>query len=201
MQMKWSSLILLMSISACPLVGGCASASTITDDDLIPLSKIEKEYIIGQEDLLDIVVWGNEDLSTRVSVRPDGMISLPLLNDIQAAGLTVKQLQQSLARKLKPFMDAPDVAVMVIEVKSRKFFIQGEVQEPGAYPLNTDTTVVQAVSVAGGFTEFAKKNKFFIIRREKGKERRIEINYKAIVTGKDPGQNIYLRPGDTLIVP
>jgi len=190
-----------MSISACPLVGGCASASTITDDDLIPLSKIEKEYIIGQEDLLDIVVWGNEDLSTRVSVRPDGMISLPLLNDIQAAGLTVKQLQQSLARKLKPFMDAPDVAVMVIEVKSRKFFIQGEVQEPGAYPLNTDTTVVQAVSVAGGFTEFAKKNKFFIIRREKGKERRIEINYKAIVTGKDPGQNIYLRPGDTLIVP
>ncbi len=201
MQRKWSAIILLMSISACPMIGGCAASGSILDGDRVPPSKLEKEYIIGQEDLLDIKVWGNEDLSSEVTVRPDGMISLPLLNDIQAAGLTAKQLQRSVARKLKPYMDAPDIAVMVIEVNSRKLFIQGEVQEPGVFPLNTDTTVVQAISMAGGFTEFAKKSRFFIIRREKGEERRIEINYKQIVSGKDPEQNIYLRPGDTLIVP
>ena len=197
----WTALLSLMVISAGFLMIGCAIPGLITEEDRIPPSKLENEYIIGQEDMLDIVVWRNEDLSVTVPVRPDGMISLPLLNDVKAAGLTVKQLQQSLAERLKPFMDAPDVAVIVVEVRSRNFFIQGEVQQPGVFPLNIDTTVVQAISMAGGFTEFAKKNKCFIIRKGGEGERRIEINYKAIVTGKDPEQNIYVRPGDTLIIP
>lgn len=159
------------------------------------------EYVIGAEDVLEIAVWQNQDLSRTVTVRPDGKISLPLVHDIQAAGLTPGELKQALTRSLRPYMDSPNVTVIVQQINSWRIFVQGEVRAPGVYPIKSRTTLSQAVTLAGGFTEFAKKGKIKILRKKNGRTETISVNYNRIVSDPGSEQDIYLEPGDTVIVP
>ena len=159
-------------------------------------------YTIGPEDVLEIAVWQNRDLSRTVTVRPDGMISLPLINDVQAAGLTPEGLKTEIARKLVDFVKGtPEVSVIVVEANSRKFYVQGEVRNPGIYALRSRTTVSQAITLAGGFTEFAKKNKMTVIRRYHGAPEVIAVNYRRIVEAGSVEDDFSLMPGDTILVP
>jgi polysaccharide export outer membrane protein len=158
-------------------------------------------YIIGSEDVLYIHVWKEEHLSRTVPVRIDGKISLPLVDEIQAAGLTPLQLKELLMQRLKEFVDIPNISVMVMEANSFKVYISGEIKKPGVYPLRSATSLLQIIPMAGGFTEWANQKKILIIRKENGKEKRMTVNYKKIVKGDDPSSNIILKAGDTIIVP
>ncbi len=158
-------------------------------------------YVIGPEDVLDIFVWKETELSRKVPVRMDGKITLPLVGEMKAAGLTPLKLKAELIDKLKAYVDVPNVTVTVMEVNSFKVYISGQVAKPGVYPLRSETTILQFISLAGGFTEWANQRKILLIRKEQGKEKRFTINYKNIVSGDDLSQNLVLKPGDTIIVP
>lgn len=158
-------------------------------------------YIIGSEDVLYIHVWREENLSRTVMVRIDGKISLPLVDEIQAAGLTPLQLKEVLIQRLKEFVDITNVSVIVMEANSFKVYISGQVKGPGVFRLKSETSLLQLIIMAGGFTEWANQKKILIIRKENGKEKRMTVNYKKIVKGDDPGSNIVLKAGDTIIVP
>jgi len=169
-----------------------AQAEVVADSD---------SYIIGPEDVLYIHVWREDALSRTVPVRMDGKISLPLIDEIQAAGLTPFQLKENLIQKLKQFIDSPNVSVIVTETNSFKVFVTGQVRTPGVYRLRSETTVLQIIPMAGGFTDWANQKKILIIRKENGKEKRIIVNYKKIMKGDDPRSNIILKAGDTIIIP
>jgi len=156
-------------------------------------------YIIGPEDVLYIYVWKEENMSRTVPVRMDGMISIPLVDDVKAAGLTPLQLKELLLAKLREFVDTPDVTVIVTEANSYKVYVQGEVRTPGVIRLRTETSLVQLIVLAGGFTDWADKKKITIIRKEGGKDSRIRANYKKIIEGEE--QDIVLKSGDIVIVP
>jgi polysaccharide export outer membrane protein len=158
------------------------------------------QYIIGPEDVLFIYVWKEDALSKTVPVRMDGKISLPLVNDIQAAGLTPLQLREVLIERFKEFVDLPDVSVMVMEANSFKVFVSGEVKNPGVYRLRNETSILQLISMAGGFTEWANQKEIIIIRKEKGREKRLIINYKKIVSGEEDSSKFPLKSGDTVII-
>ena len=158
------------------------------------------QYIIGAEDVLYIHVWREETLTKTVTVRMDGKISIPLVDEIQATGLTPLQLKETLAQRLKEFIDAPDVSVVVMETNSFKVYISGQIKTPGVYRLRSETTVAQIISMAGGFTDWANQKNIIIIRKENGKEKRITVNYQKIIKG-DFSSNIILKAGDTIIVP
>jgi len=166
----------------------------------LPLG-VSENYVIGQGDVLEVFVWRNEQLSREVTVRPDGKISLPLIQDLQAEGFTALQLKDQITRKLKQYVQNPTVTVIVNAINSYKVSVLGKVASPGVYPITTRTTLVEAISMAGGFTEWANKRKITVIRSEEGKKKKLRINYKKIVSGKDPRQNITLTRGDTIIVP
>jgi len=159
------------------------------------------DYVIGSEDILYIHVWKEEPLTRTVPVRMDGKISIPLINEIMAAGLTPLQLKELLTQRLKDFVENPTVAVMVMEANSFKIYVSGQVRSPGVYRLRSETTLLQIITMVGGFTDWANQKKILIIRKENGKEKRMTVNYKKIVTGDDPGSNIVLKAGDTIIVP
>jgi polysaccharide export outer membrane protein len=131
----------------------------------------------------------------------DGKISLPLIDDIQAAGYTARQLKEVLTKRLKEFIDNPNVSVTVVEANSYKVYVSGQVRSPGVYRLRSETTLLQIIPMAGGFTDWANQKKILIIRREGGQEKRITVNYKNLVSGKGPDSNIVLRAGDTIVVP
>jgi polysaccharide biosynthesis/export protein len=158
-------------------------------------------YVIGAEDVLYIHVWREETVTKTVSVRMDGKISIPLVDEIQAAGLTPLQLKEKLTERLKQFIENPNVTVVVMEANSFKVYISGQISKPGIYRLRSDTTLAQIISMAGGLTEWANQKKIIIIRKENGKEKRFTINYKKIVKGEDLDSNIILKSGDTIIVP
>jgi polysaccharide export outer membrane protein len=161
-------------------------------------------YLIGPEDVLEISVWKNQDLSISMAVRPDGMISMPLLGDILASGKTPSELQNVIKERLKEFKQEPQVAVIVKETNSYSFFILGEITRPGKYPLNGEITVLQAIALAGGFTQWAEKDKVLILRKfltSSSEPLRITVRYKDIVSGKDDKANVDLKPGDTVVVP
>ncbi len=158
-------------------------------------------YIIGSEDILYIHVWKEVEFSRTVPVRIDGKISLPLMDEIQAAGLTPLQLKEFLSQKLKEFVENPTVTVIVMEANSFQVYISGEVRKPGVYRLRTETSLLQFIPLVGGFTEWANQKKILIIRKEDGKDKRIIVNYKKIVKGEDPKSNLILKAGDTIIVP
>jgi polysaccharide export outer membrane protein len=162
---------------------------------------VSESYVIGPEDVLSIYVWKEEAFSRTVPVRMDGKISLPLIDDVQAAGFTARQLKEVLTTKLKEFVENPNVSVTVVEANSFKVFISGQVRSPGVYRLRSETSLLQFISMAGGFTDWANQKKILVIRREGGGEKRFTINYKKIVSGEDPGSNIILKAGDTIIVP
>lgn len=159
------------------------------------------QYIIGAEDILYIHVWREDALSRTVPVRMDGNISLPIIQEIKAAGLTPLQLKEALTLKLKEFIESPEVSVTVMEANSFKVYVSGQVRTPGVYRLRSETTILQIIPMAGGFTDWADQKKILIIRKEDGKEKRITVNYKKIMKGGDPGSNIVLKAGDTIIVP
>jgi len=162
---------------------------------------VSEGYVIGPEDLLSIHVWKEEALSRTVPVRMDGKISLPLVDDIQAAGYTARQLKEVLTKRLKEFIESPNVSVTVVEANSYKVYISGQVRTPGVIRLRNETTILQIIPMAGGFTDWANQKKILVIRKEDGKEKRITVNYKKIVKGDAPESNIILKAGDTVIVP
>ena len=161
----------------------------------------EEDYRIGVEDQLAIVVWKNETLSRLVTVRPDGKISLPLINDVQAAGLTPSQLRDDLARRLTAFMPSPEVSVVVNEVRSFKISIIGEVQKPGRYDLRSRTTVLDALALAGGFKDFASPTKIVVLRALGGITQRLPFNYKRVIAPGGESANFELLPNDIILVP
>jgi len=156
-----------------------------------------KVYVIGPEDLLQVRVWREAELSGQFPVRPDGKISLALVNEIQAAGLTPEQLSAAIAQGLGKYMTQPEVSVSVLQVNSKKYFIIGEVQKPGSFSLTVPTTALEALVNAGGFREFANTKKIVILR----KGQRHKFNYKEVIAGKKMEQNILLESGDQIIVP
>ena len=159
------------------------------------------KYVIGSEDVLYIHVWKEEHLSRQAPVRMDGKISLPLIDEIKAAGLTPLQLKEALTQRLKEFVENPNVSVIVMEANSFKVYVSGQIKNPGVIRLRSETTILQLMSMVGGFTDWANQKKILIIRNENGKEKRIIVNYKKIVKGEDPSANIILKSGDSIIVP
>ena len=157
-------------------------------------------YIIGADDFLLIRFWGEDKMSTDTTVRPDGKVSLPLLNDVQAAGLTPEELAAALRQAAMKFVEEPTVTVIVREIRSRKVFVIGQVRTPGPVALNTDMNVLQVLSAAGGLQEYADKDDIIILRKENGKERRIKFKFSDVIKGKNVQQNILLQPGDTIVV-
>ena len=161
----------------------------------------DPDYVIGPEDMLHISVWKEPDLSGAVPVRPDGKISLPLLGDVQAAGDKPMQLSNVLAEQLKQYVTNPLVTVVVTGINSKRIFLVGEVSKNGAMNMLPNMTVLQALAAAGGFSQFANLKKIYILRNENGRQIKIPINYKIIVKGQAPEQNILLKPNDTIVVP
>jgi len=161
----------------------------------------DPNYVIGSQDVLDISVWKEAELTRTVPVRPDGKISLPLLNDVQAAGLTPTQLAEAITTSLKKFVTDPQVTVIVAQINSQRVYIMGEVARAGAYPLIPGMTMLQGLSSAGGFTQFANLKKIYMFRTENGKQVKYPFNYKEVISGKRPEQNVVLKAGDTIVVP
>lgn len=172
------------------------ASATHSDSDSSPDS-----YKIGVEDELQISVWHEPELSMPVQVRPDGMITLPLINDLPVVGLTTHELQATLSEKLKPFVNEPQVTVIVRNIRSRKVYLMGQVAKPGPYPLNGRKTVLQLITEAGGPSPFARTGSIYIIRTANGQQTRLLFNYKKALSGKLDSGDIVLLPGDMVVVP
>ena len=169
-----------------------ASASKPHDDS----------FVIGNDDVLAINVWKEPDLSRSIPVRSDGRISLPLVGEVQASGRTPLKLEQDIANKLQPYLEEPEVTVMVQQINSEKFNILGQVAKPGSYPITNSATILDAIALAGGCHDFAKRSSIYILRRNPdGSESRIPFNYKDVIKGKNMAQNVKLQPHDTIVVP
>jgi len=164
---------------------------------------VTPDYIIGPEDVLEITVWKNQDLSKVVAVRPDGRISLPLIGEVTAVGKTPVQVTEDISLKLKEYKENPQVSIVLKEVNSYAIFVLGEVAKPGKYPLKSKTTLLQGISIAGGFTAMAARNKLVVFRFgvNGGGQERVKASYDDIVLRDGSSQNIELKPGDTVVVP
>lgn len=187
--------LLLASAKITPL----APAQPVTSKPAV--INAPSDYVIGEQDVLSIVVWKERELSATVVVRPDGKITLPLINEIKVVGLTPAQLQTLLSEKFKPFLNIPQVTVEVVQINSRKAYLIGEVQKTGTFPLNSSTTVLQIIAEAGGLRDFAKRKDIYILRNQQGRQVRYRFNYDEVIRGKNPQQNIILQPGDMVVVP
>ena len=162
---------------------------------------VPADYVIGPEDILTIIFWREKDLSSEVVVRPDGRISLPVLQDVNAAGLTPEQLRDSLTKTAERFVEDPNVTVVVKEIRSRRVFITGMVSKPGPYNITAPMTVVQLIAFAGGVLEYADAKNIVVMRKENGRDRAFKFNYKDVIKQKNVEQNIALKPGDIVLVP
>jgi polysaccharide export outer membrane protein len=158
-------------------------------------------YVIGADDILTIVFWRDKDMSADVVVRPDGKVTLPLVNDVDAAGKTPEELRKAITEAASRFVEEPTVSVVVKQINSRRVYITGMVGKSGAYPLSAPTTVLQLISMAGGLSEFAHSKNIIINRAENGRQVALKFNYSDVQKGKNLHQNIELKPGDTVIVP
>lgn len=200
--------LLLAALGACarnPSNVRSSSAGTGSDS---PIAEEEGEtatssedYVLGSEDVLEVLVWKNEGLSRTVSIRPDGKISLPLIGDVPAAGSTPAQVRDSIKERMREYKETPEVSVIVKEINSLSVFVLGEVLRPGKLQLRSETTLLQAITLSGGFTQYADSDKILVLRREGGQETRMRISYKEIISGKNPAANVVLRRGDTIVVP
>jgi polysaccharide biosynthesis/export protein len=197
-----SGLTVTSTAAASPATTSTAATTPMPSGATAPVGgyPLSTDYVIGPEDLLMITVWKNDALSRTLPVRPDGKISLPLLYDVQAAGLTAMQLRDKLASAFGEFMPNPEVAVSVMEVKSYRVSVLGEVQKPGVLQLKADTTVLEAIALAGGFRDFASPGKITILRKDSnGATQKIRFNYNRVV--KDGENNVTLKSGDVVLVP
>jgi polysaccharide biosynthesis/export protein len=163
-------------------------------------SQTGPEYVIGPQDVLHIAVWKEADLTATLPVRPDGKISLPLLDDVQASGLTPKQLADSVTEKLKKYIADPRVTVVVTEINSKRIYVTGEVLHSGATPMLPNMTVLQALSSAG-LNQFANTKRIYVLRTQNGRQQKLPVNYRKLVKGEQIEQNYLLQPGDTIVVP
>lgn len=200
---------------AVPLLGQAPSGSTADDHQSQPVtagtatppenaanSPHSDTYTIGNDDVLAISVWKEPELTKSIPVRSDGKISMPLIGELQAAGRTPLQLERDISGKLQSFITAPEVTVVVEKINSKKFNILGEVTKPGSYSLAQASTIVDAIALAGGFRDFAKKTGVYVLRKSPdGRETKIPFNYKDFIKGKNSGQNVQIEPNDTIIVP
>jgi polysaccharide biosynthesis/export protein len=175
------------------LLAGCSHKSALKVDNS------EQPYRIGREDVLDIAVWRDGDLSRTLPVRPDGYISMPMTGDVLAAGKTPTELGDEIKERLKPYVQEPRVTVILREVNSSRVFVTGEVAHPGAYPLRGRVSLIQAIALAGGFTDFANSDGIVVIRND-GQGGQIPVRYSDLVSPKE-SQELFLRPGDTIVVP
>jgi polysaccharide export outer membrane protein len=175
-------------------------SNSARSSDEVQASNVAPDYVIGADDTLHISVWKEPDLTETLPVRPDGKISMPLLNDITAAGLTPLQLRDTLTERLKKYVSDPRVTVVVTGMNSRRLFVTGEVTHTGPMTLLPHMTMLQALAQAG-FTQFANLKAIYLLRSENGKQHKLPFNYKEVVKGNHPEQNIELRPGDTIVVP
>lgn len=184
---------------------GQTKASALSQDQFVEKSSliVTPDYIIGPEDVLEITVWKNADLSKTVQVRPDGRISMPLVGDVLAVGRTTGQLTDELATRLKSYMENPTISIVVSQVNSYTIYVLGEVVKPGRYPLKSKTTLLQAITISSGFTPVAARNKIVIFRFGKDGEglQKIKASYDDIVLRDGSAQNIELKPGDQIVVP
>jgi polysaccharide export outer membrane protein len=162
---------------------------------------VPADYVVGAEDVLGIVFWREREMSADVVVRPDGKISLPLLNDVDVDGLTPDQVRERVTELAKKFIEDPNATVVVKQINSRKVYITGNVERPGTFPLLRPTTVLQLIAVAGGLKEFANAGDIVLVRTESGKQETFNFNYDQMKNRKNLSQNIFLKPGDTIIVP
>lgn len=195
--MKMQNLLSLALTATLAAQGGLAEAQRAKPAP----GEIGADYRIGPEDILQISVFSNDALSRTMPVRPDGMITLPLLNDVKAAGLTPMELRDSLMKKFVEFVPSPEVAVIVTEVRSFMISVIGQVAKPGRYDLKSSATIVDALAMAGGFKEFAARSKVVVVRSEGGASKRIPFDYDKMNAPKKPQENFALRPGDIVIIP
>ena len=196
---KRLAIVLVFLVSAVCLAA--QEPSKKTEPSTTPAAETSASYKIGPQDVLRIDVWKEPDISRTIPVRPDGKISLPLLNDVQAAGLTSMELAGVIREGLTKYITNPQVTVTVSEINSRRVYCTGEVLKPGALSLLPNMTALQAISSCGGFTQFARIKGIYILRVENGKQVQHPFNYKDVVKGKRPEDNILLQPGDVIVVP
>lgn len=166
-----------------------------------PPVKVGKDYVIGADDVLDVSVWKEQDLTRTLQVRPDGKISMPLLGDVEAAGLTPSQLAQTVSDKLKRYLTAPQVTIILTQINSQRVYVTGEVTRPGAYPVLPGMTILQAITSAGGLTQFANAKKIFLMRDENHIQTKYPFSYKEVLDGRKAEENLPVRAGDTIVVP
>jgi polysaccharide biosynthesis/export protein len=178
--------------------GGAGAAAPVANNG--PRVDGATPFQIGPEDILDISVWKNPELSRTVPVRPDGKVSLPLVNDIQAAGLTPATLREQVTERLAEFIPAPEVSVMVREVHSRKVAVVGAVKTPGRFELKSPMTVLEVIALAQGFTDFASRDRIVVLRQTGTTTTRVPFNYRKIAEGVDQ-ENFFVKPGDVVVVP
>ncbi len=203
MTTTFSSCVLLTAALLAAPAQGVASqkpGQPASGTSTAPAPTVPSDYVIGVQDVLSVVFWREKEMSAEVTVRPDGKISLPMLNDITAAGLTPEGLAAVVSKAGEKLVRDAGATVIVKEIRSRKVYVIGEVSRPGTFQLGNDMTVLQALGEAGGFIEGADKGDVVILRSEGGKEHRFKFNYNDVVKGKNPTQNIRLLPGDTIIV-
>lgn len=198
--------LLLSSALAIPLMAHTRAApptqrNTKTTASTPPVAVTDPPYVIGPQDVLNVNVWDQPTISRTVPVRPDGKISLPLLNDVQAAGLTPDQLGAHISQDLHKYMENPQVTVIVTQINSQHISILGEVNHSGTFTMIPNMTILQALSDAGGFTPFAKLNGIYVLRMVDGHEQKLPFNYKQVLKGATPRHVFLLQSGDTVIVP
>jgi polysaccharide export outer membrane protein len=184
--------------STATAVGSGATTAAVSDKET---TAVVPGYVIGPDDVLTVVFWREKELSGDVIVRPDGRISLPLINDVEAVGLTPEELRARLTELSSRYVQDPNVTVVVKQINSRKVFVTGMVAKPGPVSLTSSTTVLQLIAMVGGVQEYARKNKIVVVRTENGKQVRYPFNYDQVLEGRNLNQNIELKPGDTVIVP
>lgn len=205
----WAERIAVVLVGAVLVSSACAQDGPVSTPVQSPATSQatsadkphDNSFVIGNDDVLAINVWKEPDISRSIPVRSDGKISLPLVGEVQAAGLTPLALEKDIANKLKSYIAEPEVTVMVQQVNSQKFNILGQVAKPGTYVIANSPTVLDAIALAGGFRDFAKRKSIYVLRHGATGESRIPFNYKDVSQGKNMSQNIKLQPGDTIIVP
>ena len=204
---SWHRLVSVLALTAASAV--CASAAG-QNAAARPASAVAPaaaaapsadEYVIGPDDVLSISFWREKDLSADVTVRPDGKVTVPLLNDVMASGRTPEQLRDAIQQMARAYLEDPTPTVVVKEIKSRRVFITGQVEKPGPYPLNDRLTVLQLIAVAGGLKEFADGKSITVMRTVNGRVVALPFNYRDVIRRKHLDQNVELRPGDTVVVP
>jgi polysaccharide export outer membrane protein len=195
-----ASVVLLtgLVLLAAPLLGAQAGGQQVTP---ATGAGIPSDFVIGPEDVLGVVFWREADISGDVTVRPDGRITLPVIGELQAAGLRPQQLQEQVLAAARKYLTDPNVAVVVRTINSRKVFVTGRVTTPGTHPLKGPLTVMQALTLAGGVTEYADTKNITVLRTIGGQTQSFKFNYKDVAKGRKLEQNILLQPGDTVVVP